>query len=113
MNSRLAIATATICFLLSACTTTKRAAVAIKPPAERLQCVQAGTRPMIPPEHVIDWQRVRTVPQAKSQHDAFVKSVRNREGTITGYILESEDKLFNCATNAQWLREFFDGIPDE
>lgn len=98
---------------LSACTTTKRVALPLKPPAERLQCVQAGTRPMIPPEHVIDWQRVRTVPQAKSQHDAFVKSVRTREGTIAGYVLETEDKLFACSSNAAWLRDFFGGLPDE
>lgn len=100
------------CLALSACTTTKRVALPVKPPAERLQCELAGTRPEIPPEVQIDWGAVMTVLQAHSLHDAYVRSVRTREGLVAGYILSVEGKLFTCANNAAWLREFFAGMPD-
>lgn len=85
----------------------KRVAVAIKPPADKLACKAAGQRPIIPPEYVIDWSKVLTVPQAKSEHDKFVGVVRTREGIVAGYIIAVEDQLFACANNAQWLQDFF------
>ena len=95
---------------LSACTTTKRVAVALQPPTERLQCVSAGTRPIIPPEAVIDWSKVLTVPQSHSEHDRFVASVRTREGVVAKYVLDTESKLFLCASNAQWMKDWYAGM---
>lgn len=103
----------TAALALSACAPEpKRIVTALKPPAERLECQTAGTRPTIPPEHFIDWQRVATVPQAMSEHDAYVRSVRTREGVVAGYIVRVEGVNFACSNNAQWLREFFAGVPD-
>jgi hypothetical protein len=96
---------------LSACTE-KRIAVSIKPPPERLQCAPAGERPTIPPEHRIDWQRVSTVAQARSEHDRYVATVRTREGVVAGYVLDTEGKLFLCSNNAAWLRDYFASLPD-
>jgi len=95
---------------LSSCAT-KRAVVNLNPPAERLQCVAAGPRPTIPPEYRIDWPRVATVAQAHAEHDKYVASIRTREGVVAGYILDIEGKLFVCSNNAQWLREYYAGIP--
>ena len=94
---------------LSACAE-KRVVTALKPPPERLQCAPAGDRPVIPPEHRVDWSRVSTVAQARSEHDAYVGSVRSREGVIAAYIVETEGKLFVCSNNAAWIREWFAGI---
>ena len=85
----------------------KRVVTNLKPPSERLQCAPAGERPTIPPEHRIDWQSVSTVAQARSEHDAYVRSVRTREGMVAGYIVAVEGKLFACSNNAAWLREWY------
>lgn len=87
----------------------KHIATNIAPPSERLQCVPAGDRPTIPSEYVIDWSKVTTVEQAHSEHDAYVRSVRTREGIIAGYIVQIEGKLFACSNNAAWLRDFYAG----
>lgn len=96
---------------VGACTE-KRIAKAIKTPAARLVCEPAGDRPSIPAEYVIDWTRVTTVPQARSEHDAYVRSVRTREGLVAGYIVSIEGKLFVCADNAQWRKDFEAGLPE-
>lgn len=93
--------------LLTGCSEPKRVVTALKPPSERLQCAPAGDRPTIVPEYRIDWSRVLTVPQARSEHDAYVRSVRTREGVVAGYIVSLEGKLFVCSNNAAWLREWF------
>lgn len=90
---------------LTACTE-KRIVTALKPPPERLVCVQDGNRPTIPREYVIDWAKVRTVAQARSEHDTYVKSIRTREGVIVGYIVSMEAKLFACSSNMQWLKDW-------
>lgn len=95
-----------VALIVSACQE-KRIVTNLKPPQERLQCAPAGARPMIPPEYRIAWDRVSTVAQARSEHDAYVRSIRTREGVIAGYILATEGKLFLCASNAQWLRSWF------
>lgn len=102
---------------LAACTEPKRIAEALPIPAERMDCVAAGTRPAIPPEYTINWQRVEsalTVPDAvraaRSEVSQFVGSIRTREGTVAGYVLALEDKLFMCSSDAQWLREWQAGI---
>lgn len=87
----------------------KRIVTNLAPPDERLQCESAGARPTIPPEYAIDWPKVTTVPQARAEHDAYVRSIRTREGVIAGYIVQIEGKLFVCANNAAWLREFYKG----
>jgi hypothetical protein len=87
-------------------------AVAVKPPADRLQCVAAGARPAVPAEYVIDWSKVATVDQARAEHLKFVASVRFREGIVTRYIVRIEGQLFACSTNADWLRDFFAKLPD-
>jgi hypothetical protein len=106
--SRKAAALSMCCSALvaSACEP-KRIAVALKPPPERLQCAPAGERPTIPPEYRIDWNGVSTVAQARSEHDRYVASVRTREGVVAGYVLKVEGELFLCASNAQWLRDWY------
>jgi hypothetical protein len=96
---------------LTACGEKQRVVTALKPPAERLQCIAAGERPSIPAEHAIDWSKVRTVEQAKAEHLKYVGSIRSREGVIVGYIVRIEGQLFTCADNAAWLRDFFAGVP--
>lgn len=91
---------------LASCAEPKRIVTNLAPPSERLQCVPAGARPNIPPEYVIDWSRVLSVPQAHAEHDTYVRSVRTREGVVAGYIIDTEGKLFACSNNAAWLREW-------
>lgn len=85
----------------------KRVVTALKPPPERLQCVAAGERPKIPPEHQIDWQRVSTPAQARSEHDKFVATLRTRERIVAGYLVVLEGQLFACSNNAAWLRDWY------
>jgi hypothetical protein len=92
---------------LASCGEPKRIVTQLAPPSERLQCVSTGARPIIPPEYAIDWSRVLSVPQAHSEHDAYVRSVRTREGVVAGYIVDIEGKLFACSNNAAWLREWY------
>lgn len=102
-----AAALLTFCLAVSACQPrVKRTAEFIPTPPERLVCELAGTRPTIPPEFQIDWTHVATVAQAKIEHDAYVKSVRTREGVVAGYILKVEGNLFVCFNNMQWRQEF-------
>ena len=102
----LALALSTLC--LAGCETF-RTAVPVKPPADRMDCVAAAPadRPALPPEYVIDWSRVTTVPQARTEHEAYVRSVRTREGVAVGYIVTIEGRLFVCASDDEWLRDFF------
>lgn len=96
---------------LSACTPEpKRIVEAIPIPPERMDCQPAGTRPSIPPEYVIDWTRVTSVPLARAEHDKYVGSVRTREGVVAGYVLEIEGKLFACSNDAAWLRDWQKGL---
>lgn len=105
----LALALSTLC--LTACETT-RVVAPVKPPAERIDCREIGTRPAIPAEYVIDWAKVTTVAQARSEHEAFVRSVRTREGIVAGHVVEVEGRLFACSTDAAWLRDFFKALPE-
>ncbi len=110
---RLLLGIALSTFCLAACNTT-RVAVPLKPDPSRMDCVavEGRDRPAIPPEYVIDWARVTTVAQARSEHEAFVRTVRTREGVVAGYVVQVEEKLFLCASDAAWLRDFFDALPD-
>lgn len=104
-----------MCFsalLISACEP-KRAVTALPIPPERMDCVAAGARPAIPPEYKIDWARAEAAPNvqtavniARAEVGQFVASIRTREGTVAGYVLDIEGKLFACSNDAAWLREW-------
>jgi hypothetical protein len=71
----LAAALSTSCLATSACAPT-RIAEALPTPPDRLVCddVQRDAsgkpvRPKVPPDYVIDWSKVTTVPQARAEHD--------------------------------------------
>jgi hypothetical protein len=99
---------------LTSCTPdVKRTTVALRPDlehGEKFVCEPTGSRPTIPPEYVIDWTKVATVDQAHAEHDKFVKVLRDREGTISGYILEIESKHFVCWSNMTWQRDYYRGL---
>lgn len=110
-RSLLAIALSTFC--LAGCGERPRVVAPLKPPAERMDCrVLESGRPSIPPEYAIDWSKVVTVDQARGEHDAYVRSVRTREGIAAGYIVQLEDRVFLCASDAEWLHDFFGRLPD-
>lgn len=102
----------TLCSLPLAACETNRVAVPLQPPAERMDCVAVRERPAIPAEYVIDWSKVTTVPQARAEHETYVRSIRNREGVIVGHIVTIEGALFACSTDAAWLRDFYAKLPD-
>lgn len=77
-----------------------------------MDCRPLDGRPTIAGEHVIDWSRVTTIPQARAEHEAYVRSVRTREGVAAGYIVEVEERLWLCASDAAWLRDFYSGLPE-
>lgn len=79
-------------------------------PPERLICERSGDRPALPPEYVIDWSKVATVPQAKAEHDTFVRSIRTREGKVAGYLVDVEGVNFTCWLNVEWRRNYEAGI---
>lgn len=93
------------CCSLAACQTDKVVQHLPTPP-ERLICEAAGERPAIAPEHAIDWSRVVTIDQAKTEHLKYVASIRTREGVLVGYIMRIEGKLFTCHTNVEWRRSY-------
>lgn len=108
-----AVRLSTLCFLAASGCGEKAVVKALPIPADRMDCIAAGQRPAIPPEYAIDWKRVEsalTVPQAvsaaRSEVQQFVGSVRTREGTVAGYVLDLEGQLFACSNDAQWLREW-------
>lgn len=98
-----------MCFsalLINGCTP-KRIATHIPIPAERIDCrVLEEGRPTIPSEYKIDWSRVVSVPLAQAEHQAFVSRLREREAIVSGYIVKLEDRVFVCADDDQWLREY-------
>ncbi len=108
-----ALRLSTLCFLAASACQEKAVVKALPIPAERMDCVAAGKRPSIPPEYAINWRRVEsalTVPQAvtaaRSEVQQFIGSVRTREGTVAGYVLDIEGHLFACSNDAAWLREW-------
>lgn len=107
------VALSTFCLATASCNTT-RVAVPLKPDADRMDCVavEPGQRPAIPPEYVIDWTKVTTVAQARSEHEAFVRTVRTREGVVAAYVVDIEGRLFLCASDDAWLRDFYGALPD-
>jgi hypothetical protein len=108
--SATALASLMFCLALAGCN--EKIVAPIKPPPQRLVCEAAGERPKIPAEYQIDWSKVQTVQQARSEHDAYVRSIRTREGIVAGYIVTLEGKHFICFNNAQWQRDFWAKLPD-
>lgn len=81
-----------------------------------MDCVDVTSRPTVPPEYLIDWSGVVTVDQARGEHQAFVKRLREREkiiGGSDGYIITLEKHLFACADDATWLRDYSSRLPAE
>lgn len=109
MKRSLMVAALSTCFSLAACEK-QRVVTALPIPPERMDCVKVSKRPALPPEYVIDWNKVATVPQARAEHDKFVASIRTREGKVAGYILEVEGELFACSNDAAWLRDWQKGL---
>lgn len=102
-----------LCLAVSACQTTKRATVALRPDQtnpERFQCFPAGTRPKLGPEYQIDWSQVTTVEQARKEHERFIAILRSRENIVAGYVLNLEGQHFFCVNNMQWLRDYYRGL---
>jgi hypothetical protein len=92
----------------------KRIATSLRPDRdnpERMICEAVPKRPPLPAEYSIDWSKVTTVPQARTEHDAYVRSVRAREGVVVAHIVTVEGKLFVCSNNAQWWRDYWAGLP--
>lgn len=82
-----------------------------KPPADKLACEALAKRPKIPAEYVIDWSKVQTVEQARSEHEAFVRTLRTREGLIAGYIVQIEGNWFSCWSDVKWHADYNEALP--
>ena len=95
-----------------ACGQKEPIATVLKTPPERLRCELAGERPALAGVAPIDWSKVATVDQARAEHARYVTATRDRNGKVTAYILRLEEKLFVCADNAEWRRQFEAALPD-
>lgn len=112
---RLALALSTCCLALSACGE-KRVQVPLPIPQDRMDCRELSgdqARPTIPPEYVIDWTTVTTVGQARAEHDAFVTRLRERERPVALYVVRLEGRVFACADDAEWLRDYTSRLPQQ
>lgn len=83
----------------------------VKPPIEKLTCDALATRPQIPPEYQIDWSKVVTVEAARGEHDAFVRTLRTREGLIAGHIVQIEGNWFSCWSTVKWHADYNGALP--
>lgn len=90
---------------LSACKTA-HVADFLATPADRLVCQAAGARPKIPPEYKIDWSSIKTVAQAKAEHDRYVAVIHTREGVVAAYVLQIEGQLYVCSSNMHWRKDY-------
>lgn len=112
--SKTALALSTLCLgiWVSGCGT-QRVAQMLPTPKERLVCERSGTRPVIPPEYKIDWTKVKTVGEAKAEHDKYVATVFTREGIVAGYVLKLEGVNFICWNNMEWRRNYEAGVSSQ
>lgn len=95
------------CFLAVSACDTVRTVKALPIPPERIDCQTAiGKRPKLPPEYQIDWAKVASVGQAKTEFDNFKLALRGREKIVSDYVLTLEGELFQCANDDTWLREW-------
>lgn len=106
MKQLLMAAALSTAFLATSACDKQRIAVALPIPPERMDCEAAtGKRPTLPPEYQIDWAKIANVGEAKAAHDNFVNVIRGREKIVSTYVLKIEGDLFQCAADAQWIRE--------
>ncbi len=54
---------------------------------------------------------MRSSLRARSEHDAYVRSIRTREGIVAGYVVDLEGKHFVCFNNVAWQRDFWSKLP--
>lgn len=85
-------------------------AVPLMIPAERTDCPASVARPTIPAEQPVNWALATSVALARQAHEAFVASVRAREGIVAGHVVKLEGQLFDCGNDAQWVREYQKGL---
>lgn len=114
----MAVALLTCCLAISGCGG-QRIQVPIPIPDDKMDCAdlerdQDGNpvRPSVPPEYVIDWSGLTTVGEAREEHEAFVTRVRERERPVAIYIVELEGRVFACASDDTWLRDYTSRLPD-
>jgi hypothetical protein len=107
-----ALILSTSCLALTNCAETVPVPLNVKAEnPERFLCQPVPEdRPALPSTHTIDWGAVETVEQAQFEHDAYVASILDRNGIVTGYILDLEGRLFTCWNNMQWQNEYYDGL---
>lgn len=103
----------TLCF--SAACSPERVAVGVRPdlanPA-RLVCEAApDKRPERGEPYAIDWSKIETLAQAEIEHGRYVARERERNAVVASYVVEIEGRLFVCASNAQWWRDYWRALP--
>lgn len=105
-----ALILSTCCSLLASCQTVQQTEP-LRPDLDnpaRMVCEgKDEKRPAIPPTYVIDWSKVETVKGAREEHEAYVRSIVDRNKAITAYIIEIEGRLFVCSNNMQWWRDYW------
>lgn len=116
LRLKLVLTLSTFCFLAASCATADPHVVPLNVKAEhpeRFVCERrtGDNRPAIPPAYVVDWSRVQTVDQARSEHDSYVRSIVDRNGVISGYIVTLEGVNFTCWNNMEWQRHYYDALP--
>lgn len=106
-RSLTALALTTSCsLLLSSCGQKVPLYKHVPIPADRMDCVYTQVRPDLPAEHQIDWARLKTLAEARAEHEAYRKAQLAREAVIARYIVSVEGVAFACANDAEWLRTY-------
>ena len=117
MRKLTVLALGMLCSAVSACGPERvQPASALRPDLtnpERFDCQRAGTRPTVAPEYQIDWSKISTVGQARTEFENFKLTLRGRENIVAGYLLGLEAINFNCWSDTQWQLEFYRGLPDQ
>lgn len=99
-----------------------RVAVPLRPDLanpERMVCEGLPeNRPELPAKAEPDWQAVMvpddahsTLERAQNAFAAYSASMVARNRVVVAYIQDIEGKLFVCSNNAQWWRDYFNGLP--
>lgn len=104
----------TFCLALSSCSNEPKVVTFNLQQAQPdlFECEAAGNRPNLPASHEIDWEQVVTVEQAKTEHEAYVARMVDRNQVVTAYLVEIEGRLFTCQNNMQAQRAFYDDLPE-
>lgn len=103
------------CLALTACKEKEIHFKTLPIPADKMQCVevQPADRPKLAKLYMVDWDKIAAAPDkngailaAQAEVAALLKSVYAREATVSRYVIEIEDKLFLCSSNAKWLQDY-------